>query len=123
MKQFINSFGNWLDITKAYAQDLIPCPDGTMADPMIGCVTMPGSVANPESGIAELILQIASTFMAIVAIAAVVMLIVGGITYALSAGDDEKIRNAKRMMFWSIFGLIVALVARFTAQLVLDVII
>ena len=90
---------------------------------LIGCVATPESVANPESGIAELILQIASTFMTIVAIAAVVMLIVGGITYALSAGDDEKIRNAKRMMFWSIFGLVVALVARFTEQFVLDVII
>ncbi len=94
-----------------------------MADPMIGCVATPESVVGPESGIVELILQIAGTFMAIVAIAAVVMLTISGITYALSAGDDEKIRNAKRMMFWSIVGLVVALVARFTAQLVLDVII
>ena len=104
----------------AYAQDLIPCPDGTYADPSIGCVTTPGTTVAAESSIVDLILRIASMFMAVVAGVAVVALIFGGISYAMALGNDEKIQKAKRMIFWSIFGLVVALVARLGVQFVIS---
>jgi hypothetical protein len=120
MKQFFKNIVAWQN---TYAQqDLIPCPDGTYADPAIGCVETPGGVVSSESSAVELILQIASILMSVVAGIAAIMLIVGGITYALSAGDDEKMQKAKRIMFWSIFGLVVALIARFLAQFVLNAI-
>lgn len=123
MNEFGNSFGNWLYATKAFAQDLIPCPDGTMADPSIGCAAVPESVISSESSIAELILKIASGLMVAVAVAAVLMLIYGGITYALAAGDDEKIRKAKRLIFWSVAGLVISILARAIAQFVLGAIV
>ena len=106
----------------AYAQDLIPCPDGTYADPAIGCVTTPETVVAPESSIVDLILQIASILMTVVAGVAVVALIFGGISYALALGNDEKVRKAKRMIFWSVIGLVIALLARYIAQFLIDVI-
>ena len=122
MKKLILFITAFLYTELAYAQDLIPCPDGTMADPSIGCAATPGGVISTESSIVELILKIASGFMAAVAVAAIIMLIFGGVTYALAAGDDEKIRKSKRMMFWSIFGLVAAILARVTAQFVLGAI-
>lgn len=111
---------NWLLATKAYAQDLIPCSDGTMADPSIGCTTAPvGTVVNPESSIVEIILKIGGGLMSVVAVAAVLMLIYGGVTYALAAGDDEKLQKSKRLMIWSIAGLVVSLLARAIAQFVI----
>jgi len=113
MKQFLSSIITW---QKAYAQDLIPCSDGSYADPAIGCVEAPGGLAAPETSVTELVLQITSVLMTIVAAAAVIMLIIAGIMYALSAGDEEKMQKAKRIILWSVIGLIVALVARFVAQ-------
>ncbi len=122
MKTFLNTFNNWLNVTEAYAQDLIPCPDGTQADPAIGCVETPASVVASDTSAMELVLKIASILMTVVAAAAVIMLIVGGITYSLSAGDEDKMQKAKSMMFWSVIGLIVALIARFVAQAVIGVV-
>ena len=76
-----------------------------------------------EANVMELVLQIASVLMTVVATVAVIMIIIGGITYALSAGDEDKIQKAKRIIFWSVVGLIVALIARFVAQAVIGVIV
>ena len=120
MKQFLNNIITW---QKVYAQDLIPCSDGSYADPSIGCVEPPGGLVASETNAMELVLQIASVLMTIVATMAVIMMIIGGITYALSAGDEDKIQKAKRIILWSVVGLIVALIARFVAQAVIGVIV
>lgn len=122
MKKILPLITAFLYTRLAYAQDLIPCPDGTWADPAIGCVKTPESVVAPEASIADLILRIASTFMGVVAGVAVIALIFGGISYALALGNDEKIRKAKRMIFWSVAGLVIALLARYTAQFILSAI-
>ncbi|MBN2096437.1 hypothetical protein JW752_03515 [Candidatus Peregrinibacteria bacterium] len=113
MKQFLSNITTW---QKVYAQDLIPCPDGSYADPAIGCAEAPGGLVQSEVSMLELILKIASVLMSLVAVAAVLMLIMAGIMYALSAGDEEKMQKAKRIILWSLAGLIVALIARFVAQ-------
>ena len=102
--------------TIAYAQELIPCPDGSMADPKIGCVGVPGNVVNPESNLVNLILQIASYVMMAAAGLATAMLIYGAIRYATAAGDQEQIDRAKRVLFWSIFGLILSGIALLVVQ-------
>ena len=81
-----------------------------------------GGVVASETNAMELVLQIASVLMTVVEAAGVLMMIVGGITSALSAGDEDKIQKAKRIIFWSVVGLIVALIARFVAQAVIGVI-
>lgn len=120
MKTFLSNIITW---QKVYAQNLIPCPDGSYADPSIGCVEIPGGVVTSEANAMELVLQIASILMTVVATVAVIMMIIGGITYALSAGDEDKMQKAKRIIFWSIVGLIVALIARFVAQAVISVVV
>lgn len=47
----------------------------------------------------------------IVGVAAVVMLIVGGIRYILSAGDQQAVANAKNTIIYAIVGIIVAVLA------------
>ncbi len=119
MKNFTQSLGTIADIKKAYAQDLIPCADGSMADSSIGCVDAPGSVIGAETNITEIILQIASVLINVVMVVSVLVLILGGITYAIAAGNDFKIRKSKRMMMWSLIGLVVALLARTVVKFIL----
>jgi len=119
MKNFTKSLAVFQQVDNAYAQELIPCQDGTMADASVGCAAAPESVTNPESSLTVIALNAASVLMTIIAVAAVCMIIVAAIQYASSAGDDFKISRAKRIFFWSILGLIIAVLARFAVNFVI----
>jgi hypothetical protein len=106
----------------AYAQNLIPCPDGTMADPAIGCVQTPSSIVSAESSLLEVILKASSGFMIFLAGAATIVLIYGGIRYAMALGNEYEIKKAKRIIFWSVFGLVVGLLASFVTGFVFNLI-
>lgn len=62
-------------------------------------------------------LQIVATFVALALIAAsllcLVYIIVGGITFILSAGNEEKIKKAVHTIRFSIIGLFVSFIAFF----------
>ena len=102
------------------AQELIPCPDGSMADPAIGCVSVPGHLVQPESDMVLLLLNSAGGLMWIVSALAVFTMIYGGIRYMTAAGEEEKIDQAKRILFWGGVGLVVALLARYMVNLVVN---
>jgi hypothetical protein len=59
----------------------------------------------------------------IIGIAAVIMIIIGGATYVLAAGDSAKINTAKNTIIYALVGLVVAasaaLIIRFIARGVL----
>lgn len=63
------------------------------------------------------IVDIVSTFIALGLIAAtilcIVFIIVGGISFILSAGNEDKIKKAVHTIRYSIIGLIVAFIAYF----------
>jgi len=109
-------------IETTYAQELIHCPDGTLADPSIGCVQTPASIINAESSLLQVILQAISGFMIFIAGVATITLIYGGIRYAMSLGNEDQISKAKRIIFWSVFGLVIALLAAFVTGFVFNLI-
>ena len=53
---------------------------------------------------------------------AVVMIIIGGINYALSQGDPGKVKKAKDTILYGIVGLVVSLLAFAIVQFVLQAI-
>ena len=57
----------------------------------------------------------------IVGVAAVIMLIVGAIRYAVSAGDQQAVANAKNTILYAIIGVIVAVLAWVAVDYVFDV--
>ena len=66
------------------------------------------------------VVQIVATFIALALIAAsflcLLFIIVGGITFILSAGNDEKIKKAVHTIRYAIIGLIVTFVAFFAVS-------
>jgi len=113
-----------LIIGRALAQNeaLIPCEDGSMADPIVGCTETPKAIVNAQSDLLAIILKSADALVSIAAAAAVAVLIYGGIVYALSMGNEDKIKTAKNILFWGIFGLIVSLLAKYIVITVLLII-
>lgn len=63
------------------------------------------------------IIDIVATFIALALIAAsllcLVFIIIGGITFILSAGNEEKIKKAVQTIRFSIIGLLVTFIAFF----------
>lgn len=55
----------------------------------------------------------------LIGIAAVIMVIIGGISYTMSQGDPSKTKKAKDTILYGIIGLIVALLAFAIVQFVL----
>lgn len=66
------------------------------------------------------ILEIFATFIALALIVAsflcLVFIIIGGITFILSAGNEDKIKQAVQTIRYSIIGLIVTFVAFFAVS-------
>lgn len=56
----------------------------------------------------------------VVGIAAVIMIIIGGIQYVVSSGDPTNVTNAKNTVFYAIIGLVVALLAQGIIAFVLN---
>jgi hypothetical protein len=109
-------------IGTAYAQGFTPCADGTMADPTVGCTEAPKAIVGTQSEILNIVLKTADAVVMIAVMASVAVLIYGGIVYAVSIGNEEKIKTAKNVLFWGIFGLIVALLAKSIVSAVLVII-
>ena len=59
----------------------------------------------------EIVLAVVNWLLFAVGVISVIMLIVGGIKYATSAGDSNKVTSAKNTIMYAIIGLAVAVLA------------
>jgi heme/copper-type cytochrome/quinol oxidase subunit 2 len=59
----------------------------------------------------DIVVTIINIMLWLIGILAVIMLIFGGIKYATSAGDSNKVTSAKNTIMYSVIGLIIAIFA------------
>lgn len=64
--------------------------------------------------------NVINIFLYIVGILAVVMIIVGGVQYTTSAGDQAKVTKAKNTILYGIIGLVVSVLAYAIVNFVLS---
>ena len=81
----------------------------------IGSVLGWGAVNSSAVAGAVTLSQIATNvlnfLLSIVGILAIIMLVVGGIMYLTAAGDEDRIDSGKKIVKYSIIGIVVALAA------------
>jgi hypothetical protein len=75
---------------------------------------------NSLFGPRGIITKAARLVAVVVGIAAVIMIIVGGIQYVMSSGDPTNVTNAKNTIMYAIIGLVVALLAQGIIAFVLE---
>jgi len=77
------------------------------------CQTDPGNSVcqSADDNAEDLIGTLINTLLFVVGALSVIMIIVGGIFYAISNGDAGKITKAKNTIMYSVVGLVVALLA------------
>ena len=79
------------------------------------CAQLGTLASDPEScksnDLNQIIQMIVNAIIFVIGIVAVVMIILGGISYATSQGDPSKVKKGKDTILYGIIGLIVALLA------------
>ena len=76
-----------------------------------GINAVSGSNSSATLKVDEIVLAVVNWLLFAVGVISVVMLIVGGIKYATSAGDSNKVTSAKNTIMYAIIGLAVAVLA------------
>jgi len=87
--------------------------DGTKCGPANGSVSL---FEGPNA----LIPRIISTLLFLVGGIAVIMVIIGGIRYVLSNGDQNAVTAAKNTILYAVIGLIVAILAYALVQFIIS---
>lgn len=81
-----------------------------------------GSGCADNSGSLDTVVHtVINLFSAIVGLAAVIMIIIGGLKYITSGGDASKLTSAKNTILYALIGLVVAAVAQMLVHFVFTV--
>ena len=90
-------------------------PSTTTPSTSSGTKTSTATLNNPlgakDLTVGQLIGRIVKSLMGIVGVVAVLMIVWGGIMYMTSAGNDEKIGTAKKIITGAIIGLAISILA------------
>lgn len=78
-----------------------------------------GTVAGSLT-ISQIVTNVLNFILSIFGILAIIMLVVGGLTYLSSAGDEDRIDTAKKMIKWAIVGITISFSAVVIVQQIAD---
>ncbi len=73
------------------------------------CTATQEGATNPDDSMQKLIRNIINVLLTAVGVISIVMIIVGGMRYAISNGDSNQVSAAKNTVLYAVIGLIVAL--------------
>lgn len=65
----------------------------------------------PGGDLRSLILTIVNWFLGFLGLIAVIMVIYGGVTYVVSAGSDEAVGKAKKIIMYALIGIVIILLS------------
>lgn len=82
-------------------------PGVALADTDLEITSLSGTPDDPG----QIIAAITNTLLTVAGVIAVIMVIVGGIMYALSAGDSNKAGKAKDTILYAVIGLAITMLA------------
>lgn len=102
-------------VTPASPSEKAVCEGIGLTSGNSGCKASPG-----QRDIGSIVGTIINVLSMLVGVAAVVMVIIGGLKYIVSGGDSAKVANAKDTILFAVIGLIVAAVAQILVRFVID---
>ncbi len=70
-----------------------------------------GAATGGETSLRGLILTLVNYFLGFLGLLAVIMIIYGGVSYVTSAGNDEAVGKAKKIIMYAIIGIILILLS------------
>ena len=86
----------------------------------LAAITAPAGLGGPAS-FGEIISIVTNLLLGIAGSIAVIFIIVGGIQYATSAGDDGRVQSAKNTILNAVIGLVITVMAYAIVNFVLNI--
>lgn len=100
----------WVQVTAAQVFD---------GPGIAGGLSAAGGIAGlPTGDVRSTILRILSTVLSFLALAAVITIIIAGIILIVSLGNEDSKERAKRIIYYTLIGLVIVLFARVIVGLV-----
>lgn len=65
----------------------------------------------PDKNAQELVIRLLKWLMTVIAMIAVVAVVISGFRMVVSGGSEQEVKGAKKMLTWSIIGLVIASLA------------
>lgn len=84
------------------------CTDTSSIEAGVNCV---GQNIENDTSLEDVISTVVNTLLFIIGIISVIMLIIGGIRYVISGGNQSQVESARNTILYAIVGLVVAFVA------------
>lgn len=107
--------------TGVYAQDIVKDPACSVSpDSPLCAVGTEDPTTNSIYGPNGLLTKIARLISYAVGVGAVIMVITGGIRYAMSSGDPNNLKGAKDQIIFAFVGLVVSILAQAIVIFVLN---
>ena len=98
-----------------------PCDAGIGVNAGL-CEEIPSSKGDTEkTALKKTVTDVVNWLLTFSGIIAVLFIIIGGIRYATSAGDPDKVKKAKNTLLYAIIGLAVALLAAVIVNAVIGI--
>lgn len=95
------------------------CAGLKVTNPDAKCDDGSGGGGDAEADTGKLVKTIVNVLSWIVGVAAVIMIIIGGLRYVLSGGDSNGVSGAKNTILYAIVGLVIVLFAQVIVAFVL----
>ena len=86
----------------------VNCPNGSENNT---APTLAGCNVKQDNTLMPTIKKIIDVIISVLGIAAVVVIVLGGVQYTTSAGDPARVKRAKDTILYGVIGLVVALLA------------
>lgn len=83
-------------------------------------VCQSGGGTNPIAGPNGILLKAVNIFSIVTGIAAIIVIIIGGLKYVLSSGDSSNVNSAKNTILYAVIGLVVVVLAQAIVRFVIS---
>lgn len=107
---FVTVLGLGCIATASPVSAVVICPDGNTAATLDACKEY-GKIQGKNNNLMDMLGIIINVVLGIVGFVAVVMIILGGISFITSQGDAAKVTRARNTILYGVIGLIVAILA------------
>ncbi len=89
---------------------------------ILNSTDVPGVITDATGGqtsLRGLVLTIINYFLGFLGLLAVIMVVYGGVTYVSSAGNDEAVGKAKKIIMYALIGIVIILLSFVVVKAVL----